>query len=386
VLVVNGDPRTVRTEDETFFLEAALHAGGNSFIVTTSLPDELPSRNLSDYAAIFLANVARLGNDTAAALTRYVEAGGGLFISVGDRVDADAWNLTMKKVLPQPLGLRRTAGAAPGGSREGETVDLRPAERLGPIDRHHPLLGTFAARGEGLTSARFFQFMLLAPVPDAPGRTVVLRYENGAPALVEAEVGRGRVLLLTTTVDREWTDLPIRPGFLPLMQEATRLLAGAPSGEASSALVAGQRREIALGPDDRRIDVIKPNGQIRSLTPDASVRAGADRRPSGRTLIFAETDEPGSYRARAARADGTSVDRPDESFVVNIDTRESDPARLPADRRPDRVRGAGGADTAPKRRLELWHGLSAAVLVFVLLESILTLRSRRGRQLRPARG
>jgi hypothetical protein len=386
VLVVNGDPRTVRTEDETFFLEAALHAGGNSFIVTTALPDELQSRNLSDYAAIFLANVARPGAEAAAALTRYVEAGGGLFIAVGDRVDADAWNLTMKKVLPQPLGLRRTAAAAPGGSHEGETVDLRPAERLAPIDRHHPLLGSFAARGEGLTSARFFQFMLLAPVPDAPGRTVVLRYENGAPALVEAEVGRGRVLLLTTTVDREWTDLPIRPGFLPLMQEATRLLAGAPSGEASSALVAGQRREIALGPDDRRIDVIKPNGQIRSLTPDAGARAGADRRPAARTLIFAETDEPGSYRVRPARADGTSVDRPDESFVVNIDTRESDPARLPADRRPDRVRGAGGVDATPKRRLELWHGLSAAVLVFVLLESILTLRSRRGRQLRPARG
>ena len=228
--------------------------------------------------------------------------------------------------------------------------------------------------------------MLLAPVPDAPGRTVVLRYENGAPALVEAEIGRGRVLLLTTTVDREWTDLPIRPGFLPLMQEATRLLAGAPSGEASSGLTVGQRREIAMGPDDRRIDVIKPNGQIRSLTPDAAARAGADRRAAARTLLFAETDEPGSYRVRAARADGTSADRPDESFVVNIDTRESDPARLPADRRPDRVRGAGGVESAPKRRLELWHGLSAAVLVFVLLESMLTLRSRRGRQLRPARG
>jgi len=386
VLVVNGDPRTVRTEDETFFLEAALQAGGNSFIVTTALPDELTSRNLSDFAAIFLANVARPGEDAAAALEHYVEAGGGLFISVGDRVDADAWNLTMKKVLPQPLGLRRTAAAAPGGSREGETVDLRPAERLAPIDRHLPLLSSFAARGEGLTSARFFQFMLLAPVPDAPGRTVVLRYENGAPALVEAEVGRGRVLLLTTTVDREWTDLPIRPGFLPLMQEAARLLAGAPSGEASSALVAGQRREVALGPDDRRIDVVKPGGQIRSLTPDAGAKAAGDRRSAARTLIFAETDEPGSYRVRATRADGSSVDRPDESFVVNIDTRESDPARLPDDRRPDRVRGAGGNDATPKRRLELWHGLSAAVLAFVLLESILTLRSRRGRQLRPARG
>src|SRR4029079_13958990 len=130
------------------------------------------------------------------------------------------------------------------------------AERLAPIDRRHPLLAAFPAKGEGLASARLFQFMLLGPMPDAPGRRVVLRYESGAPALVEAEVGRGRVLLLTTTVDREWTDLPIRPGFLPLVQEAARVLAGAPAGDAASAVMVGQRREISVGQDDRRIEVI----------------------------------------------------------------------------------------------------------------------------------
>ena len=386
VLVVNGDPRTVRTEDETFFLEAALHAGGSSFSLSTALPDELPARNLTEYGAIFLANVARPGADAAAALTRYVESGGGLFISVGDRVDADAWNQTMKKLLPQPLGLKRTASAAPGGSHEGETVDLRPAERLAPIDRHHPLLNSFAARGEGLASARFFQFMLLAPVPDAPGRAVVLRYESGPPALVEADVGRGRVLLLTTTVDREWTDLPIRPGFLPLMQEAARRLAGAPGGDASSGLVVGQRREIPMATDDRRLDVVTPGGQIRSLTPDGATARPREGKAGARTLVFSETDEPGAYRVRATRADGSSVERPDESFVVNLDVRESDPTRLADDHRPDRTRGAGSGGAAPTRRLELWHWLSVAVLLFVLFESALTLRFRRGRLLRAARG
>src|SRR5207344_355130 len=120
---------------------------------------------------------------------------------------------------------------------------------------------TFPARGEGLSSARFFQFMLLEPVPDASGRTVVLRYENGAPALVEAEIGRGRVLLLTTTVDREWTDLPIRPGFLPLVQESARFLSGVPSGDAAADLTVGDKREITLGTDDRRLEVVKPNGE-----------------------------------------------------------------------------------------------------------------------------
>jgi hypothetical protein len=382
VLVVNGDPRTVRTEDETFFLEAALRAGGSSFAVENALPDDLSGRNLADYSVIFLANVARPSPDTARALTRYVEGGGGLFISVGDRVDADVWNQEMKAVLPQPLGLKRTASAAPGGAHEGETVDLRPAERLAPIDRRHPLLASFAARGEGLASARFFQFMLLAPVPDAPGRTVVLRYENGAPALVEAEIGRGRVMLLTTTVDREWTDLPIRPGFLPLMQEAARRLGGAPSGEAASALLVGQRREIAVGTDDRSIEVVKPGGVLRSLVPEGPARPRDGK--SARSVIFSETDEPGSYHVRATRTDGSSVDRPDEWFVVNLDVRESDPTRLSGDHRPDRAPSGAGGGSVPTRRLELWHMLAAAVLLFVLFESALTLRFRRGRLMKGA--
>jgi hypothetical protein len=375
VLIVNGDPRTVRTEDETFFLEAALRAGGSAFSVTTSLPDELVGRNLAGYAAVFLANVARPTADLAAALTRYVEGGGGLFISVGDRVDADVWNERLRAVLPQPLGLKRTAAAAPGGKTDGETVDLRLAERLAPIDRRHPLLASFAARGEGLASARFFQLMLLAPAPDAPGRTVVLRYESGAPALVEAEIGHGRVLLLTTTIDREWTDLPIRPGFLPLVQEAARFLAGAPAGDAVSAVGVGQRREITLGADDRRIEVIKPGSQSRWLAPEAH---GAEAH-ARRTVVFTETDEPGLYRVRASRTDGATVDRPDESFVANVDPAESDPARLAENRRPDRAGAEAGGGPAPKRRLELWHLLSAAVVVLVFAESLLTLRFRRGR-------
>jgi hypothetical protein len=375
VLVVSGDPRTVRTEDETFFLESALRSGGAGFSVSTALPDEVTAATLAGYSAVFVANVAKPSEDLARALVQYVQAGGGLFLSVGDKVDADAWNARAAAILPQPLGLKRTASAAPGGAPEGETVDLRPAERLAPLDRRHPLLTGFPAKGDGLASARFFQFMLLAPVPDAAGRSVVLRYENGAPALVASDVGRGRVLLLTTTVDREWTDLPIRPGFLPLVQESARYLAGAPGSESISALTVGQRRDIAVGPDDRRVEVTKPGGQARWLTPEGRTSDGHARR----TVTFTETDEPGLYHVRASRTDGTVAERPEETFVVNLDDGESDPAMLPEDRRPDR--GAAQAEGAgtPMRRLELWHGLGVAVIVFVLFESLLTLRRRRGR-------
>jgi hypothetical protein len=390
-LVVDGDPRTVRNEDEVFFLEAALRAGGGRFQVQEAMPDDLAARNLDGYAAVFMANVARPSAEAAAAVVRYVEGGGGLFISLGDRIDADVWNQRMLAVLPQAIGLRRTAAARPG-SQEGETVDTRPAERLAPIDRRHPLLAWFQGGGEGLTSARFFQYTLLEPAADSPSRSVVLRYESGAPALVEAEVGRGRVLLLTTTVDREWTDLPIRPGFLPLVQEAARRLGGVPSGDAISALPVGASREIPAAPDDRRIEIIKPSGEGRAFVPEARQTAAEPRddrsqtaSPSasgsgsagrgGRVVIFRETDQPGAYRVRAFRNNGASVDRPDETFIVNLDARESDPAVLPPERRPDRATTRPGPDGhAPTRHMELWHVVGATLIAFLLLESILTLR------------
>jgi hypothetical protein len=378
VLVVNGDPRTVRNEDEAFFLEAALRAGGGRFQVQLALPDELAARNLERYAAVFLANVPRPSAEAAIALIRYVEGGGGVFISVGERVDTEVWNRELRRILPQPLGLRRTAASRPG-TLEGETVDTRPAERLAPIDRRHPLLAGFPAGGEGLTSARFFQYLLLDPVPDSAGRMVVLRYESGAPALVESQVGRGRVLLLSTSVDREWTDLPIRPGFLPLVQESARRLAGAPSGDAVSALLVGAEREIPALADDRRIEVTKPGGEVRALvpearTPEASAESGA---AGSRSVRFRDADRPGTYRVRAFRTNGSWIDRPDETFVVNLDVRESDPAPLPPALRPDRTGATADADArAPARRLELWHLLGAALIAFLLVESALTLRLR----------
>jgi len=381
ILVVDGDPRTVRNEDEVFFLEAALRAGGAHFQVQVVLPDELSARNLGDYAAIFLANVARPSQAAAAALVHYVEAGGGVFISVGDKIDTDVWNQRLNKLLPQPLGLRRTAAARPG-IQDGETIDTRPAERLGPIDRRHPLLAGFTAGGEGLASARFFQYQLLEPSPGDGTRHVVLRYETGAPALVEAEVGAGRVLLLTSTVDREWTDLPIRPGFLPLIQEAARRLGGAPSGDAIATLIVGAGREIRCAAEDRRIEITKPSGETRTLIPEAPPDASAKTpdpaaRPS-RVVVFHDTDQLGTYRVRALRGNGAWVDRAGDAFIVNLDTRESDPAILPVDQRPDRQgRHETAGDRPPLRHLELWHVLGGVLVALLLVEAVLTARFRR---------
>src|SRR5206468_4752712 len=127
----------------------------------------------------------------------------------------------------------------------------------------------------------------------------VLRFESGSPALVEREVGKGRVLLLASTIDREWTDLPIRAGFVPLMLEAHRRLAGAPDREATAELRVGQARRLELRAGESRLEVTKPDG-----SPWAAHQGAGE---SGKTLTFTETDLPGIYRVRAFDATGTPI-------------------------------------------------------------------------------
>jgi len=368
VLIIDGDPRTIRNEDEAFFFEAALRNGAPVAAVTTKLTDDVAPDSLGGYTLVALLNVGRPAQALATALEHFVEAGGGLFLSMGDRVDVSLWNERMAKLLPQPLGLVRTASALPG-QHSGETVDERPAERLLPLDRRHPLLTAFPEQGDGLVSARFFKYVLLDPVRDTAVRNAILRYETGAPALVEREVGKGRVMLLTTTVDRDWTDLPIRAGFLPLVREAARHLVGASDDESAATLLVGEPRMLTFAGDWQTLEVTRPDG---SVWVGKREQAG-----SSRSLVFVGTDQIGIYRVRGAGSDGTFVRQAAQDFAVNLDPRESDPTRLAPEKRPDRLAVKAGGAKPPKHRVELWHALSAALIFLLLIESLLALRWRR---------
>jgi hypothetical protein len=213
--------------------------------------------------------------------------------------------------------------------------------------------------------------MLLEPVRDQAARSVVLRYESGAPALVEREVGKGRVMLLSTTVDREWTDLPIRAGFLPLLREAVRRLVGSPDDESSDTLLVGEPRMLTFSGDAQTLEVTRPDGSVWIGKREQAGSSGS--------IAYDGTDQVGLYRVRAAGPDGAYVAQAAQDFAVNLDPRESDPTRLAPDRRPDRVAVSTPGAAAPKHRIELWHALSGILILILLAESVLSVRWRRAR-------
>ena len=373
VLIVDGDPRTVRHDDEVFYLEAALRPGdrddsGTSVRVITA--EELagiePRRRgtagaieLDEFDVVILANVAALPAERVNVLADWVRAGGGILVAPGDHVDPAAYDRTMLPVMPQSLRdpIDTTWGAPP------EERDSR-ALHLVKWEADHPIFRPFSKAAPELADAKFFEVSLLGPTT-SPDRKVLARFTNGAAALVEGSIGAGRTLLFTSTLDRDWNDLPIHPGYLPLLQQAVRHLA---------------RKHAAFGDTDHAVgsSVVLPTGDLKKLEvrgPDGIGAVFEGERITGRSSVrFGRTDRPGVYRMIGTDQTGSTHERDELAFVVNVDARGSDLTPAPASALPASGTGAAAASGDDSRRVELWHALAAAVLLLLLAEGLLVQR------------
>jgi hypothetical protein len=369
ILLVNGDPRTVRHEDELFYLAAALRPGdrGDSgAVLTTTTADELPGAKLDDFAVVILANVPALPRAEVDRLRRWVEAGGGLLTAVGSHLDVDEYNKSMQPLLPQSLsGQVDLVHGASGGERQGRAL------HLAKLDVDHPIFSVFPPDAPGLREATFSRVVLLGPTTDVSERRVLARYDNGTAALVEAHRGQGRLLFFTSTLDRDWNDLPIHPGFVPLVQQAVRHLARLSLQGGAREVMVGQPLLLDVTTDTARIEIRGP-GERRHVIEGEEL---AERKQ----VRFAGTHQPGFYRVTwmAEGAGGAEVRR-DITYAVNIDPRGSDLARADLDAMlgdEAAARAASAPATSHERRVELWHAVAAALLLFLLIESFLVWRN-----------
>lgn len=364
VLLVNGDPRTVRYEDELFYLEAALRPGdrGDSGAVLTSVTvDELAGARLADFDVIILANARALRRELVARLATWIAAGGGLMVTVGSNVDADAYGRVMKPLLPQTL---RSVLDVSYGSRGAERTER--ALRLTKWESEHTLFSVFSQDAPGLREARFDKIFLLGPTTRVEERKVLARYTNGAVALVEGRVGDGRVLLYTSTIDRDWNDLAIHPGFLPLMQRAARYLARKHDrGRRADALV-GRSAALPVTAGVTRIEVRGPEGARTILE--------GERLAERSSVRFTGTERPGFYRVWATDESGEARRRVESEFAVNLDPRGSDLTPVAPERLPTGSSGEVRDPDQHRRRIELWHAIAAGLLLLLVVESLLVLR------------
>ena len=281
VLVVDGDPQTSLTQSETFFLSRALNPSDESdasvFVPTVILADGLNSASLESYQVVMVCNVASLPENFIAKLPSFLQAGGGLLIFSGDKFQPENYNQRLSRDLPGSVGEKKLVSEANG-------------EKIAKFDVSHPALQFLAdpILQESIKSARVWGYFRIAA-----GRSPLISLSNGDPLLVEQKIGAGKVIFMSTAADRDWTDLPVKTAYLPLIQSLTQYLAGGKRGGLDGGIAVGSTKELSLPPSyvGKNLRVTKPDKQ----TLDVQITAAKERA----FAAIEHNDRAGFYRLSA---------------------------------------------------------------------------------------
>ena len=351
ILAVNGAPSQIAANDELFFFRLALTAAperpaadrsGRRVQIEQINTRDLSAARLARFPVVVLANVAALAAPQLELLEHYVDGGGSLLIALGDRVDAKAYN---EWTGPSRLH----GGLLPGPLRalvqpRGAEVELDPDAEVDPgdgtaafvaaVDSAHPALAGFGDAQLGYLSAvrldAWYGF-------DTPPATVLMRTSTGQPLLAEKRFGRGRVLLFASTIDRDWTNFPLQPTFVPWVYRLVSYLAQ-PSADRSGFIRTGQLVQLPVSTTAAQpLLVVRPDGSTvypepapqgaenPRLLPGATPGSAPGSTP-GSAVMLASTDQAGIYAVR--RSGGQDDAEPRLLLAANLSSHESEPSYL----------------------------------------------------------
>jgi hypothetical protein len=351
--VERTDPRKILFVDTGHYPRAQLYyraaldsSGDSAFQMEVVRPDVAGNQQLSHYAFVVLNDIGTVSASLEEALKKYVNAGGSVLIALGPA------SVAQPKV---PLIDEPIEGASYAG-REGDRFF-----NVSEIDAGHPALRSV----ERFAGVKFYQAARVTPSKSR----VLARLNDQTPLVLERQLGEGKVLVFTSTFDKETNDLPLHASWVPFVERSAAYLAGS-GAEQPVNLTVDSYVELRSGDSkSAAAEVLDPDGK-RLLSLEEATKA----------KNFA-VDKEGFFELKTASGRHTLL-------AVHADRRESDLSVIPEETLA-LWRGTGSDQTASsasgpgnehdKQPWPLWPWLLLLLLFVAMAESLVA-----DRHLRPA--
>ncbi len=337
-----------RGHSDSLHLQSALTTNDDlPFTFTLKTTGAIDPSGIPEYSLVVLNDAGPISGALADALTRFVEAGGQVIVSTGPRTTTDSFN-AMQRIMPATL-------------REAVQTKAGESVAITNVKFDHPIFEVFQESGR-LAAAHVIGYFRSEPAATA---TVLARFEDGSPALIESRTGKGRVLLFTSSLGPSWNDLPLTPLYLPFIHQMVRY--------------AGAREDNAWYGLGQTFTVRKAaTGQLPLVDTPAGARLSEGRNtPDGDLLVTAR--ELGFYRLRYEGQPGFAA--------VDTDGAEGDFTKLNFGEFVAGVTGGSGhgegsdanrnlSGEEVEGRQRVWWSLLLLALLLLLAESVLARRTK----------
>jgi len=437
ILLINGTASTAPADRDTFFAELAFSSSqeGVPWVAARVLDAaEVQPEDFKSVAAVICCNVSRLSPSVSAALEQFAAKGSGVMISSGPGNTTEAFKSCFVQsglISSVEAGRIREAGPAATDLVRVAPLSIQPGWlerfrsdpsrsflkasfqqwtlfRITPqaAETGSPLLKKSDDSADAATREKSFAGTGSNPSTGAAAAqkpVVLAQLASGDPLILEMQHGKGLVLLMTTTLDRQWNDLPSRSDFVPFLHEAVFHIASARShrnvdfgeslvmqisaGTETDAVSADSANKPAVASGDPDAGLVQAlsseDFQFRFVFPDGREQlVAAAEGDIERTGILSGAAIPGIYRGSLLHRQEVVAE---DVFVVNYDHSEDrylsltqdDVARLATN---DRVRFTRSLEELTERMYgnesvtELWAVLLILFLLFLVAELCLTRR------------
>ncbi|MDP7040648.1 MAG: VWA domain-containing protein [Myxococcota bacterium] len=310
VLAISGDPRNVPIEDELFFVEKAIDAipAGDPAINLHVRHSEEPTLNNMDFDkfnAILLANIDYLLPPIINKIQNYLNQGGGILFSMGKKIQFETFNTTFKSIIPHPIRDLYQINTAESG---------HSPLAIATIDKNHPIFVKLDQAAEASLRATQTTGHFHTEIGSIQKTRILLSFDNQAPALIEGRKNNaGRILLLTTSLDMDLSDLALRTVFPAFIQRCLRYLGKAMESSTPAQLRLNDSIQVNLPTETNGFAYIAPSGE-RIETEVTS--------KTGHTVLLSDLQELGYYKAE--QRIGAWRPSPNYNTALNASLSESD--------------------------------------------------------------
>lgn len=277
--------------------------------------NQINADTLKDASVVILANCGQLNDQQCGLLRDHVSRGGGLMILPGDKCNHDLYN---KKLFAIPGTTDQFITSAQLQPAEGDIEKSETFERFAGIDFAHPVLSVFENReARYLTKVAVYRRFPLKLPPERGNTWPLLEFANGTAALVESRYGDGRVILAAFPMTSKWTNLPLKPEFVPLVLRLISHIRTRAGVEGPSVVAANGTAEISVAKawQNLQAEVVNVEGNRLPVTFEKSV--------SRQVGAFSGTAEKGFYDVDVR---GGRIEQPKHeslAFAVNLAREES---------------------------------------------------------------
>ena len=356
-----GEIRVLCVSNRTEYLKLALNplvskqtegAAIKSSMIhpTTCTPSEFDTFPLEGYDTILLADVPKISTKAEAQLREFIRQGKSIIV-----FGINNYNLSW----------------AP--AQFGQPITWQIPQQVSKYEETHPIFEIFPENVlSGQYGPQFYQGMTVTRAPDA---TVIARFEDDTPFLIERREGKSHILFFNCGLQQQTThnELLVNPYFLPLLQHSILYVM---RSDTEKNINVGEAY-IASFPENSG-----GRAWIKRLeSPDENAMTAVPIGENGE-IRFESTELPGIYQVDVKAQDRLFRD----FFAVNISSAESDLTSITLQQASERVNAQTGStnetgelDTEAldikRHGREIWGELLILVVCLLILEGFLSNRA-----------